>query len=271
MAGEGVSTKSGSEIAVDRPPRSRRRLAAPWRDVGRRALDAVLPPQCLRCHAIVDAPGALCAPCWEGIRFIAPPYCDACGLPFEYDSGPGTLCGECVREAPPFERARAAMVYDTSSRELVLAFKHGDRTEATPEFASWMGRAGADLIAQANVITAVPLHWTRLFSRRYNQAALLAQAIGRRAAVPVIPDLLIRRRKTPSQGGLGPAQRRRNLQGALAPNQRHATSIDGRRVLVIDDVMTTGATASATTRALLRAGAAAVDVLTLARVVRAAP
>ena len=269
MAQPAASINDRSDGTIDRPPRPRRRLAAPWRDLARRALDAVLPPQCLRCHVIVDAPGALCAACWDGIRFIAPPFCDACGLPFEYDPGPGTLCDECVREAPPFERARAAMVYDTSSRELVLAFKHGDRTEAAPEFASWMARAGADLLAAADVVTAVPLHWTRLFSRRYNQAALLARAIGRGAGVAVVPDLLLRRRKTPSQGGLGPAQRRRNLQGALAPNPHRAASIDGRRVLIVDDVMTTGATASASTRALLRGGAAAVDVLTLARVVRA--
>jgi ComF family protein len=249
-------------------PEAKPPATPPWRQFARRALDAVLPPQCLRCHAIIDAPGALCADCWDGVTFLAPPLCDTCGLPFEYDAGPGTLCGECVRQAPPFERARAAMVYDVASRDLLLAFKHGDRTEAARAFGAWMGRAGAGLLATADVVTAVPLHWTRLFARRYNQAALLAQAIGRGAGVPVVPDLLLRRRKTPSQGGLGPAQRRRNLQGALAPNRRRAAWIDGRRVLLVDDVMTTGATASASARTLLRAGAAAVDVLTLARVVR---
>ena len=172
--------------------------------------------------------GGLCAACWDGITFIAPHYCAGCGLPFEYDPGDGTLCGACVRQAPPYERARAAMVYDPTSRDLVLAFKHGDRTEAARAFGVWMARAGAELLADAEVVTAVPLHWTRLFSRRYNQAALPAQAIGRQGGVPVVPDLVLRRRKTPSQGGLGPAQRQCNLQGALAPNPRQAAKAEGR-------------------------------------------
>ncbi|MDP7667316.1 MAG: phosphoribosyltransferase family protein, partial [Rhodospirillales bacterium] len=157
---------------------------------------------------------------------------------------------------------------DDASRRLVLAFKHADRTDAAPAFAEWMARAGAELLADGHVIAPVPLHWTRLFRRRYNQAALLAAALGAKAGVPVAHELIVRRRRTPSQGGLGPSARRRNLAGAFAAAPKGADAIADRRVLLVDDVFTTGATARACSRALLGAGAAAVDVLTLARVVR---
>ncbi len=235
-----------------------------------RTLDVLLPPQCLRCGAMVDAPGVLCAPCWERIVFLGPPECDACGLPFEYDAGEGALCGACTRKRPPYRRARAAMVYDDASRRLVLAFKHGDRTDTAPAFGRWLVRAGGDLIADADLVAPVPLHWTRLFARRYNQAALLGHAVGRLAGIPVVPDVLVRHRRTPSQGRLSPSARHRNLRGAFAAPRSRVAAIKGRRVLLVDDVLTTGATAAACTRTLLRAGARAVDVLTLARVVRAA-
>ncbi len=235
-----------------------------------RTLDVLLPPQCLRCGALVDAPGVLCPSCWERIVFLGPPQCDACGLPFEYDVGEGALCGACTRKRPQFHRARAAMVYDDASRRLVLAFKHGDRTDTAPAFGRWLVRAGSDLIADADVVAPVPLHWTRLFARRYNQAALLGYAVGRLAGVPVVPDLLVRRRRTASQGRLSPSARYRNLRGAFAAARSRVAVIKGRRVLLVDDVLTTGATAAACARTLLRAGARAVDVLTLARVVRPA-
>ena len=236
--------------------------------LARTALDAVLPPQCLACKAVVAEPGALCAACWSKVRFVAPPQCARCGVPFENIVPPdGTLCGACLAHPPGYDRARAAFRYDDGSRGLVLAFKHGDRTDAAPAYGRWLLRAGADLVASADVIAPVPLHWTRLFSRRYNQAALLAGALGRIAGKTVVPDLLVRRRRTPSQGTLTRAERARNVRGAFAVAPRRAGVASGARMLLIDDVLTTGATVEAAAAALRRAGATAVDVLTLARVV----
>ena len=240
-----------------------------------RVLDALLPPQCLGCGAMVDAPGSLCATCWDRVVFLGPPQCAACGLPFAYSLGEGALCGACSRRQPVFERARAAIAYDDASRRLILAFKHGDRTDSAPAFARWLARAGGEraggnLIGAAECIVPVPLHWSRLFARRYNQAALLAGHLGKLSGVPMVPDALARQRRTPPQGRMGWAARRRNLAGAFAIGPRGRARIEGRRVLLIDDVLTTGATAAACARTLLRAGAGAVDVLTLARVVRPA-
>ena len=237
------------------------------------ALNAVLPPRCLACGALVERSGALCADCWPEVAFIAPPYCACCGLPFEYDLGPEALCGACTREPPAYDRARAVMRYNDASRRLILAFKHGDRTEGAPAYGAWLARAGADLIAGADMILPVPLHRWRLLSRRYNQAALLAQALGRETGLPVVTDLLLRRRHTPSQGRLSPAARRRNVAGAFAVRASGRASgkarLAGRRVLLVDDVYTTGATIEACARVLRRGGAAAVSVLVLARVLRA--
>lgn len=189
-------------------------------------------------------------------------------MPFEVDQGEAALCGACLRRRPRFDRARAVFRYDERSRRLILGFKHGDRLHGAPAFGQWMARAGAALLADASLIAPVPLHWTRLFRRRYNQAALLAQAIARECDVPVVLDLLVRQRRTPSQGLLSAAERHRNVQGAFALRASHAARLEGKRVLLVDDVLTTGATVGACARVLLQAGASAVDVLTLARVVR---
>lgn len=241
------------------------------RHTGRRVLDALLPPRCLACGMIVDAPGALCLPCWNKAQFIAAPQCDRCGLPFELadeQAGPVITCGACIAEPPRFDRARAAMRYDEAARGLVLKFKHADATHAAPGYAAWMIRAGADLLDTCDLIAPVPLHRWRLLWRRYNQAALLALAIGRIAGKPVLADLLVRRRATPSQGRMGRNQRFQNVAGAFALRPAHAERIRGRRVLLVDDVMTTGATVAECAKVLRRAGAQAVDVLTLARVIR---
>jgi len=236
------------------------------------ALDILLPPQCPSCGDVVEAAGVLCGPCWRRIDFLGSPMCGACGLPFSFDPGlaDAVVCGACARQRPPYERARAVMAYGDFSRKLILALKHGDRTDTAPALGRWLAATGADLIADADVIAPVPLHWSRLFARRYNQAALLAAEVGRLSGVAVVQDLLIRRKRTPAQGRLGRAARRRNVRGAFKVHPNRLKDIDGRRVLLIDDVMTTGATVRACAKALLKRGAGAVDVLTLARVVRPA-
>jgi ComF family protein len=239
-------------------------------------LDAVLPPRCLRCGTLVEgghaqasrSTGALCPECWRGLSFLGPPCCACCGLPFEFDLGMGALCAQCTTAPPPFARARAVLRYNEASRDLVLAFKHADRTESTPTFAHWMARAGAELIADCQVIAPVPLHWSRLFGRRYNQSALLAGALGRLGGRPVAARLLVRKRATAPQGHKGRLARQRNVAGALAVGPGQAGLIAGRRVLMIDDVVTTGATAAEAAKILLAAGAKAVDILALAQVVR---
>ncbi|MBK8174752.1 MAG: ComF family protein [Rhodospirillales bacterium] len=236
--------------------------------LGRAALDAVLPPRCLTCGTIVGTAHALCSECWPTVRFIHEPLCARCGIPFEFDAGPGCVCAVCAATDRPHHRVRAAVAYDDGSRPLILRFKNGDRTDAVRVFAPWMLRAGRQLLTQADIIAPVPLHWTRLFSRKYNQAALLAQAIGRLSLTPVRPDLLVRRKRTHKLGKSGPAERAKTVRGAFAVPARHKREIDGFRILLIDDVYTTGSTAAACARALLAAGAQAVDVLALARVIR---
>lgn len=239
-------------------------LAKPFRAV----LDVVAPPQCMTCGGLLAGQTGLCAACWDGIAFLGPPECPRCGFPFEFDMGPEIVCGAYLRREPLFDRARAAFRYDEASRRLVLDLKHGDRTHTVPALARLLQRAGAALLADADVIVPVPLHWRRLARRRFNQAALLARALGGETGVPVAADALIRTRPTPSQGRLSRAQRRRNVRGAFALRPAATDAIRKRRVLLVDDVLTTGATAEAATRALRRGGAEAVDVLVLARVVR---
>ena len=227
-------------------------------------LNALLPPQCLKCDAVVDSVGALCATCFAGISFIAAPLCDACGAPFETPEAEYALCGACLQDRPTFSRARAVFLYNDGSRGLVLRLKHGDRTEAAVHFAKWMNRSGAEIIAACDVIVPVPLHRWRLLKRAYNQSALLANALGRVAGKPVAVDALVRIKATPTQGGLDRQARRRNVAKAFA--SASPVKIAGKRVLLVDDVYTTGATVEACTDVLLNAGAQAVDVLVLARV-----
>ena len=229
------------------------------------ALDALLPPRCLACAAAVDVPGRLCAGCWSAVDFIAPPQCALCGFPFDYDEGADVLCGACIASPPAFDRARSVLRYSGVARDLVLGFKHRDRTHAAPPFAQWMERAGEALLADADAVAPVPLHRFRLFTRRYNQAALLARELARLCDLPFAPDLLARTRHTRSQAGLSRRGRIENVRGAFAV--RRVEDVRGRRIVLVDDVMTTGATAGACAAVLKRAGALGVDVLSLARVV----
>ncbi len=236
------------------------------RRVGRALVNGVLPPRCLACGTAVDEPDALCAPCWAAISFFAPPWCAVCGLPFPHPMGEGAVCAECARERTSWDRARAVLRYDRHSRQLVLALKY-DRTHLARALGSWMRRAGGEILDEADLIVPVPLHWTRLFARRYNQAGLLAHAIHAAGGPPVAPDWLIRRRRTPSQGRLGPAARARNVRGAFA--LRPGRNVRGKRIVIVNDVLTTGATVEECARVLRREGAAFVGVLTLARALRA--
>ena len=238
--------------------------------VGWFALDTVLPPRCLGCGAIVADQGALCPACWREVTFLAPPRCAVCGFPFEAAPAEDTRCGACLAAPPPYDRARAALAYDAASRPLVTRFKHADRLDAAPAFAAWMARAAADL-PRPSVIAPVPLHRRRLFRRRYNQAAVLARELGPRLGGTVVPDLLVRRRDTPSQGAFSPAGRARNVAGAFAVHPRRAGWADRTRVLLVDDVFTTGVTLEACARRLRAAGAAGVDAVTLARVPQPRP
>jgi ComF family protein len=236
------------------------------RQFGRAIVDSVLPPRCLGCGETVDEPGTLCGRCWGGVTFFAPPWCAVCGLPFPHPIEEGAVCGDCARERKSWDWARAVLRYDKGSRRLVLGLKHGDRTHTAEPFGRWMHRAGSEMLSSADLLVPVPLHWTRLFQRRYNQSALLAHAIHAAGGPPVAADWLVRRRRTPSQGHRGPAARERNVRGAFA--LRRGRGVAGRRVVVVDDVLTTGATVEECARVLKRAGAASVGVLTLARALR---
>ncbi|MBL27737.1 MAG: amidophosphoribosyltransferase [Rhodospirillaceae bacterium] len=234
-----------------------------------RLVDVLLPPTCPACRMAVDRPGRLCADCWGKVDFIAAPYCASCGLPFGHDHGPATLCGACLADPPAFDRARAVMRYGEIPARLVVGFKHGDQTHLAPALADWLDRAGAELLADADLLLPVPLHPRRLFRRRFNQSALLAHALGRRHGIAVATRLLRRSKPTPSQGGLSRDERLRNVRAGFVVDADARSVLEGRRVVLIDDVFTTGATIDSCARVLRRAGAARVDVLTLARVVRA--
>ena len=240
-----------------------------WKRAGRFVLDLVYPPLCIVCREPVAEAGGLCPACWQDLHFLDGPVCAACGLPFEIDPGEAALCAACLLQKPAFDKARAILRYDEAGKKPVLALKHADRLDLAPAFGRWLERAGRELLASSDLIVPVPLHRTRLWLRRYNQSAELARALARLTGLPCEPLLLRRLRATPSQGEMPSAKaRRRNVRGAFAVAKERRPVLHGKRVLLIDDVLTTGATADACARTLKRAGAAAVAVLALARVVR---
>ncbi len=238
------------------------------RNVATAALDLLLPPTCVLCPVPVDAPGLLCGGCFGELSTIGEPCCGCCGTPFElaWHAVEGGLCQRCLDTPPPFERARAALNYDQASRRLILPFKHGDRIEFAATLGRFMATAGRALWRDADYLVPVPLHRRRLFVRRYNQAALLARALERLTGRPVLVDALARRHATETLGGKSAAERRDTVSGVFSVRTRRARALLGRRILLIDDVMTSGATVSACAETLLEAGAAAVDVLVAVRV-----
>lgn len=227
-------------------------------------LDAVLPPHCLTCDHAVSDHGTFCVECFRGLSFITAPLCDGCGVPMPYAGS--AHCEACQAVPHRFTAARAAWLYDDAARRLILPFKHRDRGALAGPIARQMARAGATLLARADLLVPVPLHPSRLRARRYNQSALLAARLAREAGKPWLPDTLRRIRATASLGELGAAQRRAAVDGAFAVPSHIANRISGRRILLVDDVLTSGATADACAAALLGAGAEAVDVLAAARV-----
>jgi len=232
----------------------------------RLALDIALPTLCVSCREPVDGDG-VCAACWAKLSFIERPYCPRLGIPFVYDPGPDMLSMEAIASPPAYQRARAAVRYDDVARTLVHALKYQDRTDLAPAMGRWMARAGGELLSGADMLVPVPLHWRRAWRRRYNQSGALAQIIARQSGVKVRSEVLRRVRATEQQIGLSRAQRATNVQGAFQVSQERQAEVQGRRVILIDDVLTSGATLDACARALLSARAAQVDVLVFARVV----
>jgi ComF family protein len=261
------AVRSGTAAIGETNVRGLARVRGGAVELVRKATDIALPPQCLSCDAPLADHGSLCPRCWAKLRLIEKPYCARLGIPFAYDLGPGALSAEAIADPPPFDRCRAVATYDDVARALVHGLKYRDRLDLAGWMAQWMLRAGADLLTDAAVVVPVPLHRRRLWRRRFNQSAQLGRVVAEAADKPFRPLALARVRHTAQQVGLSASERNRNVQGAFQVPPAARMDIAGRRVLLVDDVFTTGATARAATRALLRGGAAAVDVLVFARVV----
>ncbi len=242
------------------------------RAAGRALAAAVFPPACLACGEPTEDAHGLCGPCWREAGFLlGAMVCDLCGAPLPgRDDGTAALCDGCLAAPHPWDRGRAVMPYRGTGRVLALALKHGDRSDLARPMGRWMARAARPLLEDGGraVLVPVPAHWTRLFGRRYNQAALLARSAGAALGAPVAPDALVRRRRTASLGHKGARDREAELSGAIAPHPLWGRLLEGRTVILVDDVLTTGATLGASALAAREAGAASVRVLVLARAAR---
>ena len=235
------------------------------------ALHLIYPPQCLSCDARVTTDFGLCGECWRGTPFITGLVCNQCGTPLPgQDTGHPETCDDCLTIARPWSQGRAALLYRDNARHLVLALKHGDRLDLAHPAAAWLLKAAQPMLQSGMLVAPIPLHWLRLIRRRYNQSAMLSTALARLAHLDHCPDLLIRRRHTPSQEGRSRDARFANLTNALAIHPRRADRVVGRQVLLVDDVMTSGATFAAAAEACVAAGAIGVSVLALARVAKGA-
>ena len=243
-------------------------LRAQVQRVLEQAVDTVLPQRCVVTGEIVPQQGMVAPHAWAALDFIADPFCERCGFPFEFEVDEGAVCTSCLSDEPPYDMARSVLKYNDSSRDLILGFKHADKLHAVRTFVPWMQRVGAKMLAEADYLMPVPLHRWRLIARRYNQAGLIAEALSQAVGVSCLLDGVVRIRATPSQGYLTAKERYKNVKRAFAVPAQHRGDIQGRSIVLIDDVYTTGATVKECARALLKAGAGRVSVLTLARVVR---
>lgn len=217
---------------------------------------------------VVEQQGQIASHVWADLNFIEKPYCRSCGIPFSYESQEQLICASCLDYPPPYHKARSALVYDETSRGLILAFKHGDQTQNALTFVPWLVRAGQDVIPQSDVIVPVPLHRWRLWRRRYNQAALIAKELAQALDMTYRPDILVRRKATQTQGHLSTKEREKNVKQAFVIHPDHGAMVKGKNILLIDDVYTTGSTVKECAKVLKKAGAARVNVLTVARTVR---
>lgn len=230
----------------------------------RRALDFLVPPTCISCGVPVAGDEALCGNCWAATPFLAPPWCARLGRPFAFDLGEGALCPEAIATPPVYHRVRAACAYAATGRDLVHSLKYADRPALARALGRWMARAGAEFFTDRPLVVPVPLHRGRLWRRRFNQSALLASAVARHTQADLCLDALERLRRTERQVGLSRTHRARNVRGAFRISEQGAVEVRGRRVVLVDDVITTGSTATACTHVLKRAGAVSVDVLAFA-------
>ena len=202
---------------------------------------------------------------WKDLDFIAQPFCNHCGAAFEYEYEEGLTCADCLENPPLYQSARSALIYNDKAKDLILSFKHGDQLHAAACFTPWLKLAGADMLARADMLIPVPLHHWRLVKRRYNQAALIADALAKETGVPARKMILKRARNTPSQGRMSRQQRAQNIKGAFTVPDQKKLYIQDKRIILIDDVFTTGATLSECTNILLKAGAQSVECLSIAR------
>ena len=234
----------------------------------RGAIDLILPNQCAACGELVEGGGVLCGACWRQTPFVSGLVCDGCGVPLPGSDEPGVRCDECLTFPPAWSRGRSALIYRDTAKRLVLALKHGDRLDLVGPASEWMARAAKPLLTPEMVLVPVPVHRWRLIRRRYNQAALLAQGIAKHTGLACLPDALVRLRPTSSQDGKSREQRYVNLDGVFRVSPGRGERIAGRPVLLVDDVMTSGATLTGCAEVLRAAGAADVAVVVLARVAR---
>src|SRR3984885_15875981 len=249
-------------------PKRLKRAVAAAHGMLRGALDLALPPLCAVCREPVGGKG-LCPACWSKLSFITRPYCERLGISFFYDPGPGILSMEAIADPPAYNRARAAVRFDEISRALVHALKYGDRLDLAPMMGRWISNAGRELLAETDALVPVPLHWRRLWARRFNQSAMLAAAISKESGVPIATGVLKRVKATAQQVGLTRTERASNVQGAFKVPEESKAAVSNRRFVLVDDVLTSGATVDGCARALLRPGAAKFDVLIFARVAEA--
>jgi len=227
--------------------------------------DLVYPPACAACGTMTSGHRGLCAGCWAGVRFIERPYCEVLGSPFSHNLGTGILSAQAIADPPPFDRLRSAAIHDEAIRNLVHGLKYRDRVDLAPMMSGWMLRASDGAVAACDAIIPVPLHRSRMLSRKFNQAAELARHLARLSGKPLLAATLLRVKRTEQQVGLGARAREENVRGAFAIARGRENDVFGKRIILVDDVYTTGATVAAATRALRRAGASDITVLTFAR------